>query len=103
MVDPHKAKLMIAALRTDASFNSWLGRRSSHTMATARRPASLARRRCNASTAANEDAIGKVKPSASAIAVIVDAVPMVLHVPTVLALPASISDHSRPEIFPVRS
>ena len=58
-----------------------LGVRSSHTISTMRRPHSEAMRMWPASAAGIEDAPGSVMPIDSAIAVMVEAVPMVMQVP----------------------
>ena len=58
-----------------------LGFKSSCTMATIRRPLSLASRICPASAASTELPPGSTMPTASAIAVMVLAVPIVMHVP----------------------
>ena len=65
------------------AFRVWilLGVRSSHTISTMRRPHSEAMRMWPASAAGIEDAPGSVMPIDSAIAVMVDAVPMVMQVP----------------------
>ena len=65
------------------AFRVWIlfGVRSSHTISTMRRPHSEAMRMWPASAAGIEDAPGKVMPIDSAIAVMVEAVPMVMQVP----------------------
>ena len=50
-------------------------------MSTARRPQSAAIRMCAESAAGIDDAPGRHKPIASAMPVIVAAVPIVMHVP----------------------
>ena len=57
------------------------GVRSSHTIETMRRPLSALMRIWFASAAGMADAPGRVMPSASAIAVMVEAVPIVMHTP----------------------
>ena len=49
-----------------------------------------------------DDAPGSVSPSASAIAIMVAAVPMVMHVPNERAMPLSISSQSASVILPAR-
>src|ERR1700674_1186051 len=49
-----------------------------------------------------DDAPGKLMPMASAIAVIVLAVPIVMHVPWLRAIPPSTSAHSASVVFPAR-
>ena len=46
---------------------------------------------------------GNVRPSTSAIDIIVAAVPIVMHVPGERAMPSSISCQSRSVMFPARS
>ena len=58
-----------------------LGFRSSQTMSTTRRPLSDASLMCPASAASTLDPPGSTMPTASAIAVIVLAVPIVMQVP----------------------
>ncbi len=75
------------AIATAIAFSNaawvWIfcGVRSSHTMSTIRRPLSLASRMCPASAARMEEPPGSTMPTASAIAVMVEAVPMVMQVP----------------------
>ncbi len=65
------------------AFRLWIfcGVRSSHTISTMRRPHSELMRMWPASAAGIDDAPGKVMPIDSAIAVMVEAVPMVMQVP----------------------
>src|SRR5690349_24789167 len=67
-----------------------------------RRPASAAIRECAASTAGIDDAPGSDIPIASAIAVIVLAVPIVMHVPWLRAIPERIAFHSASSMLPAR-
>ena len=75
------------AIATTIAFSKalrvWIfcGVRSSHTISTMRRPHSEAMRMWLASAAGIEDAPGSVMPIASAIEVMVEAVPMVMQVP----------------------
>ncbi len=78
------------------------GRRSSQTSSTARRPDDVAIRACAESGATIDDAPGSEKPSVSAIAIIVEAVPIVMQVPNERAMPASISFQSSSLISPAR-
>ena len=57
------------------------GVRSSQTISTARRPQAAAMRLCAESGAGIEEAPGSASPYASAIDIIVDAVPIVMQVP----------------------
>ncbi len=65
------------------AFRVWIlfGVRSSQTISTMRRPLSELMRMWPASAAGIEEAPGRVMPIDSAIAVMVDAVPMVMQVP----------------------
>ena len=75
------------AIATAIAFSNagrvWMraGVRSSHTISTMRRPDSEHRRMWPASAAGMEDPPGSTMPTASAIAVMVLAVPMVMQVP----------------------
>ena len=70
------------------------GLRSSHTISTMRRPAWAHMRGWPASAAGSDEAPGSVSPSASAMAIMVAAVPMVMQVPNERAMPFSISAQS---------
>ena len=72
-------------------------------MATARSPQSAAIRGCAESVAGIDDAPGSVNPSASAIDVIVDAVPIVLQVPGLRVIRPSSSIQSCAVMRPSRS
>ena len=67
-----------------------------------RRPLSALMRMWFESAAGIADAPGSVMPIASAIAVIVLAVPIVMHTPYERAMPASISNQSCSLIVPAR-
>ena len=67
--------------------------------AAVRRPCASGRE----STAGIDDAPGSVRPSVSAIAVIVEAVPIVMQCPGERAMPSSISRQSLSLILPARS
>ena len=75
------------AMATAMAFSNagrvWIfcGVRSSHTISTMRRPDSEASRMCPASAASTLDPPGSTMPTASAVAVMVLAVPMVMQVP----------------------
>ena len=71
-------------------------------MSTMRRPAAAHMRGWLASGAGIEEAPGSVRPSASAIAIMVAAVPITMQVPNERAMPASISLHSCSPIVPAR-
>ena len=81
------------------------GRRSSPTISTMRRPTCVAMRWWLASTAGIDDAPGKAMPSASAIAVIVLAVPIVMQVPWLRAMPPGspplVADQAGALVIPV--
>ena len=78
------------------------GVRFSQTMSTIRRPLATAIRECAESAAGIEDAPGSVRPSASTAAAIVDAVPIVMHVPKDRAMPSSISRQLHSSSVPAR-
>src|SRR5437667_8642593 len=78
------------------------GVRSSHTICTMRRPDSDAIRTWLESSAGMEDDPGKLMPIDSMIAVMVLAVPMVMHVPWLRAMPPSTPSHSALVILPAR-
>ena len=88
---------------TDAFDSTTDGLRSAQTMSTMREPASEHIRTWFASIAGNDDAPGSVIPSVSAIAVIVDAVPITWHVPGERATFASTSSQSFCVIVPARN
>ena len=67
-----------------------------------RRPAAEAMRGCAESAAGIDDAPGSVSPSASTAAAIVEAVPIVMHVPNERAMPSSISRHVHSSSVPAR-
>ena len=74
---------MATAMALPKAARVWirLGVRSSHTMSTMRRPLSDAKRIWPASAAGIEEPPGSTMPTASAMAVMVEAVPMVMQVP----------------------
>ena len=78
------------------------GVRSSQIMSTMRRPAAEHMRIWLASAAGIDEAPGKVMPIASAIAVMVLAVPMVMQWPSLRATPPSTSIQSSAVIVPAR-
>jgi hypothetical protein len=67
-----------------------------------RRPHSALMRMWFASAAGIDDAPGRVKPTASAMPIIVAAVPIVMQVPWLRAMPASISCQAWSERRPAR-
>ena len=81
------AMAVTAALRTAASVMMRSGVSSSCTISTMRRPQAEDMRWCPASAAGIDEAPGRVSPIASVIAVMVEAVPMVMQVPTERAMP----------------
>ena len=91
---------VMTALWNDASFNTRLGDSCSQAISTARRPVATASRLCSATTAGMELECGNDIPMASAIHAIVDAVPIVMHVPADLAMQFSISFQSLSQRFP---
>ena len=68
-----------------------------------RRPQAAAMRGCAASAAGIEAAPGSVSPSASAMEVMVEAVPMVMQCPFERDIEFSISVHSSSVMRPARS
>ena len=68
-----------------------------------RRPLVDARREWFESTAGIDAAPGRVSPSASTAHAIVEAVPIVMHVPGERAMPSSISRQAHSSSFPARS
>ena len=82
--------------------NTQEGVRSSHTISTIRRPHAADIRVWLASAAGMLDAPGNVRPKASAMPIMVAAVPIVMQVPCVRAIPASTSSHCTSVIFPAR-
>jgi hypothetical protein len=102
-VDPPRAAQTAAALWNAASESHAEGFRSHQTMSTIRRPASNASRIPSASTAGTDETPGRENPSTSARAVIVEAVPMSLQVPTVGAQVCSTSRNSSNEMLPTMS
>src|SRR5215472_12040971 len=79
------------------------GRRSSAIMDTIRAPHAEAMRTWPESAAGMEEAPVRVRPNASAMDVMVDAVPMVLHVPMERVMRDSSSIQSSAVMFPARS
>src|SRR5579884_4272170 len=94
LVEPPMAMCTRIALSKAAEVMIRFGTRSSHTISTMRRPARPHMRGWLESTAGIDEAPGSASPSASAIAIIVAAVPMTMQVPTERAIPPSISLHS---------
>jgi hypothetical protein len=81
LVEPPMARWQRMALSTEAVLTISDGFRSSQAISTMRRPAPAHMRGWFESAAGIDEAPGKAKPRASAIAVIVAAVPMVMHTP----------------------
>src|SRR5262249_51186871 len=81
LVEPLNAISVAMALSNAADVAISRGFRSAQTISTMRRPLALAIRAWEESAAGMEDAPGKVSPSASVTAAIVEAVPMVMQVP----------------------
>ncbi len=71
-------------------------------MSTMRRPACVHMRGWPASAAGMEEAPGSVMPMASAIAIMVAAVPMVMQVPNERAMPLSMSVQAASVMRPAR-
>ena len=94
LVEPPMANCVVIAFSNDSRERILHGLRFSHAISTAMRPVATASRLCSATTAGTELAPGRVKPRASAMQAIVDAVPMVMHVPAERAMQFSISVQS---------
>ena len=101
-VDPPSAIAAVTAFSNAAVVMMSRGFRSSQTISTMRRPAADAMRGCCESAAGIEEAPGSVRPSASTLAAIVDAVPIVMQVPKERAMPSSISRHAQSSRRPAR-
>src|SRR5699024_4586174 len=102
-VDPPMARATTDALWTASAEMIVDGVRSFHTASTASRPLAAARRDWSAITAGIDEAPGSENPSTSAMAVMVEAVPIVMQWPGVRAMPLSIPFHSHSEMLPARS
>ena len=81
LVEQPIAIATVMALSNASRVRIFAGVRSSQTISTMRRPDSAAMRMWLASAAGIDEAPGSVMPSASAIAIMVAAVPMVMQVP----------------------
>ena len=81
LVEPPSESTVVTASRNARRSAIFEIVRFSRTISTIRAPLAAAMRWWAESTAGMEDAPGSVIPSASAAAVIVDAVPMVMHCP----------------------
>ena len=90
------------ALVNESSVRKFEGLKSFHTFSTICRPLSDAMRKWAMSFAGIDEAPGNVSPNVSAMAVIVDAVPIVMQCPLDLAIPSSISHHSASVRLPAR-
>jgi hypothetical protein len=102
LVEPDSAMSAITALRKLARVTTSLGRRSSQTISTMRRPQLEAICEWRASTAGIELAPGRVRPSTSARLVMVEAVPMVLQVPGEREVPSPKARQVFSSILPAR-
>ena len=107
LVEPPIAMCTVMAFSNAAGVRILAGVRSSHTMSTMRRPACAHMRGWAASAAGSDEAPGSVRPSASAIAIMVAAVPMVMQVPNERAMPlfdlgpGGFGDRAGPLLVPV--
>src|ERR1700730_5519653 len=90
LVEPPSASTVAIALLNEASRKISRGLRFSQTISTMRRPDRLAILGWLASTAGMLLAPAKERPRTSATLVIVEAVPIVIHVPAEPARPSSI-------------
>src|SRR5215467_14238986 len=102
LVEPPIAMCTLIALSKAGGVRIRSGVSSSHTMSTMRRPAAAHMRGWLESAAGIDDAPGSVKPSASAIAIMVAAVPITMQVPNERAMPLSISFHCSSLMVPAR-
>ncbi len=102
LVEPASAALATIALSNAPAVRMSRGRRSSHTIPTMRRPQAAAMRGWCASGAGMDEEPGSAMPSTSVSAVIVEAVPIVMHTPSERAMPASISPQSAVLMLPAR-
>ena len=100
LVEPPRAICTTAALRKAPRVRMRFGVKSSQIMATMRSPQSAAMRGWAASMAGMLVLPGRAMPSASAMAVMVLAVPMVLQVPGLRVMRASSCTHSSAPILP---
>ncbi len=94
LVEQPMAMATTMAFRYAARVWMRAGVRSSQTISTMRRPDSEAMRIWLASAAGIDDAPGRLMPSVSAMAVMVLAVPIVMQVPWLRAMPPSMPIHS---------
>src|SRR5690606_36538832 len=81
LVEQPMAMATLMAFLNEACVSIFLGARSSQTISTTRRPHSADMRMWLTSAAGIDEAPGSVRPMASAMAVMVLAVPMVMQVP----------------------
>ena len=102
LVEPPSAMWTLIALWKAAGVRIFAGVRSSHTMSTIRRPAPEHIRGWLESAAGIDDAPGNARPIASAIDIMVAAVPITMQVPNERAMPPSISFQSSSVMFPAR-
>jgi hypothetical protein len=101
-VDPPRDIVTVTAFSKAWVVMMSRGLTSSHTSSTIRRPLSEARRGWFASAAGMDEPPGSMRPSASAAAAMVDAVPMVMQVPNERAMPSSISFQAQSSRLPAR-
>ena len=101
-VEPPSAMSAMIALSNEAALRKRRGFKSRQMFSTICRPDCAAMRQCDASLAGMEDAPGKVRPSVSAIAVMVEAVPIVMQWPCDRAIPSSTSRHCSSVRLPAR-
>src|SRR4051812_38244571 len=102
LVEPPRAIAAVTAFSKASVVRISRGVRFSQTISTIRRPLALAILAWDESGAGIEDAPGSVSPSASTAAAIVDAVPIVMHVPYDRAMPSSISRQEHSSRVPAR-
>ena len=102
LVEPPSAMCTLMAFSKLAAVRILSGVRSSHTISTMRRPATAHMRGWPASAAGMAEAPGSVMPIASAMLIMVAAVPIVMQVPNERAMPFSISAQSASLMRPAR-
>ena len=103
LVEPPSASSTRAAFSTDAAVTILSGVRSDRARATARAPVASAARSRSACTAGIAAVPGSVMPSASAMAAMVEAVPMTAQVPAVVTSRPSTASISGLPSLPARN
>ena len=102
LVEPPTAMSTVMAFSNDSRVRMSDGLRLSHANSTARRPQAVDMRMCSLTIAGMLEAPGRQKPKDSAMAPIVDAVPMVMQCPGERPMAFSTADHSASERLPAQ-